>query len=32
MITLKEVRENQEVEALIQGAQKQLNSLRLYRT
>ena len=25
MITLKEVRENQEVEALIQGAQKQLN-------
>ncbi len=31
MITLKEVRENQEVEALIQGAQKQLNSLRLYR-
>ena len=32
MITLKEVRENQEVEALIQEAQKQLNSLRLYRT
>ena len=32
MITLKEDRENQEVEALIQGAQKQLNSLRLYRT
>lgn len=32
MITLKDVKENEEVNALIQGAQKQLDSLRLYRT
>lgn len=32
MITLQEVIKNKEVEALIQGAQKQLDSLRLYRT
>ena len=31
MITLKEVRENPEVEALIRGAQKQLDGLRVYR-
>ncbi len=32
MITLQDVRNNKEVEALIQGAQKQLDNLRLYRT
>lgn len=32
MITLEEVRKNKEVEALILGAQKQLDGLRLYRT
>ncbi len=32
MITLQDVIENNEVEALIQGAQKQLDGLRLYRT
>lgn len=32
MITLKDVKENEEVNALIRGAQKQLDSLRLYRT
>ena len=32
MITLEDVRKNEEVEALIQGAQKQLDGLRLYRT
>ncbi len=32
MITLENVRKNEEVEALIQGAQKQLDGLRLYRT
>lgn len=32
MITLQNVKENEEVRALIQGAQKQLDSLRLYRT
>lgn len=32
MVTLQEVIENKEVEALIQGAQKQLDSLRFYRT
>lgn len=31
MITLQDVRNNEEVEALIQGAQKQLDNLRLYR-
>lgn len=31
MITLQEVIENEEVEALILGAQKQLDGLRLYR-
>ena len=30
MITLQDVIENQEVEALIQGAQKQLDGLRLH--
>lgn len=32
MITLEDVIKNEEVEALIQGTQKQLDSLRLYRT
>lgn len=32
MITLQDVRNNPEVEALIKGAQKQLDGLRLYRT
>lgn len=32
MITLQDVIENEEVEALIRGAQKQLDGLRLYRT
>lgn len=32
MITLQDVIENEEVEALIQGTQKQLDSLRIYRT
>lgn len=32
MVTLKDVRESEEVEALIQGAQKQLDGLRIYRT
>ncbi len=32
MINLDDVRKNEEVEALIEGAQKQLDSLRLYRT
>ncbi len=32
MVTLEEVRKNQEVEALILGAQKQLEGLRIYRT
>ena len=30
MITLEDVIKNEEVEALIKGAQKQLDSLRLY--
>ena len=30
MITLNDVRNNEEVEALIKGAQKQLDGLRLY--
>lgn len=30
MITLEDVIKNEEVEALIQGAQKQLDGLRLY--
>ncbi len=32
MITLQDVIQNEEVEALIQGTQKQLDGLRLYRT
>ena len=32
MITLNDVRNNEEVEALIKGAQKQLDNLRVYRT
>lgn len=32
MITLKDVQKNKEVEALIKGAQKQLDGLRLYGT
>ena len=32
MITLQDVKNNQEVEALIKGAQKQLDGLRLHRT
>lgn len=32
MVTLKDVMENDEVEALIIGAQKQMDGLRLYRT
>lgn len=31
MITLDEVKKNKEVEALILGAQKQLDGLRIYR-
>ncbi len=31
MITLQDVIKNEEVEALIRGAQKQLDSLRFYR-
>ncbi len=30
MVTLNDVRNNEEVEALIKGAQKQLDGLRLY--
>lgn len=30
MVTLNDVRNNEEVEALIQGAQKQLDGLRIY--
>ena len=30
MITLNDVRNNEEVEALIKGAQKQLDGLRIY--
>ena len=32
MVTLQDVIENKEVDALIRGAQKQLDNLRLYRT
>ena len=32
MIILQDVIENKEVEALIQGAQKQLDGLRIHRT
>lgn len=32
MVTLEDVRNNKEVAALIQGAQKQLDELRLHRT
>lgn len=32
MVTLKDVMENDEVEALIKGAQKQMDGLRIYRT
>ena len=32
MATLEDVRKNEEVEALINGAQKQLDGLRIYRT
>ena len=32
MITLQDVIENKEIDALINGAQKQLDGLRLYRT
>lgn len=32
MITLQDVKKDEEVNALIQGAKKQLDSLRLYRT
>ena len=32
MITLEDVRKNEEVEALIQGAQKQLDGRRIHRT
>lgn len=31
MVTLQDVRNNEEVEALIKGAQKQLDGLRVYR-
>ncbi len=31
MVTLQDVRNNEEVEALIKGAQKQLDGLRIYR-
>lgn len=32
MITLEDVKNNDEVKALISGAQKQLDGLRIYRT
>lgn len=32
MVTLQDVKSNPEVEALIKGAQKQLDGLRLHRT
>ena len=32
MVTLQEVMKNEEVEALIKGAQKQLDGLRIHRT
>ncbi len=32
MITLNDIKNNEEVEALIKGAQKQLDNLRVYRT
>lgn len=32
MVTLQDVKNNPEVEALIKGAQKQLDELRLHRT
>lgn len=32
MVTLQDVKNNPEVEALIKGAQKQLDGLRIYRT
>lgn len=32
MVTLEDVQKNEEVEALINGAQKQLDGLRIYRT
>lgn len=32
MVTLQDVKNNTEVEALIKGAQKQLDGLRLHRT
>ncbi len=32
MVTLEDVKNNKEVQALIVGAQKQLDGLRLYRT
>ena len=31
MVTLQDMRNNEEVEALIKGAQKQLDGLRVYR-
>lgn len=32
MVTLEDVKNNKEIRALIEGAQKQLDGLRLYRT
>lgn len=32
LITLEDVKKNSEVQALIEGAQKQLDELRIYRT
>ena len=32
MVTLEKKKKNEEVEALIQGAQKQLDGLRIHRT
>lgn len=32
MVTLKDVQNNEEVKALIEGAQRQLDGLRIYRT
>lgn len=32
MVTLEDVKNNKEVEAFIRGAQKQIDSLRIYRT
>lgn len=32
MVTLQDVKKNPEVDALIKGAQKQLDGLRIYRT